>query len=323
MYSVLVTGVGAIIGCGVIRSLRALPLPLKIIGMDIYPDAVGQRWCDVFETALPAASHGYVDFLRDLLIRNRVDLVIPGIEQDVMRLTKDLEQFADLKTRFALNSRSLVEIAEDKWLMHTRLTKEGIPAIPTFIDGDFDVLADWLGLPFLLKPRRSYASKGILQIETEADFLYWQMKLGDNFMVQRIVGADDQEYTAGAFGYGDGSCSSKIIFQRRLSGEGATVKAKVVDNQDISSMIDSLCRIFLPVGPTNFQFRLHEGEPLLLEINPRVSSSTSLRTAFGFNEAEMCIKYFLEGERPDPAKLRTGHALRYIEDVIVYDSPDL
>lgn len=323
MYTVLVTGVGAIIGYGIIRSLRALPYPVKIVGMDIYPDAVGQRECDTFVQALPAAAPEYVEFLRDLLLRNKVDLVIPGIEQDMMRLVLDLDLFADLKTHFALNARSLVEIAADKWLMHTRLTKEGFPSIPTFIDGEFDVLADRLGLPFLLKPRRSYASKGIMQIETEADFLYWQKKLGDNFMVQRIVGTEDQEYTAGAFGYGDGSCSSKIIFQRRLSGEGATAKAKVVENPDISSMIDALCRIFLPVGPTNFQFRLHEGKPLLLEINPRVSSSTSLRTAFGFNEAEMCIKFFLEGKRLGPVKLSAGHALRYIEDIIVYDRPDI
>jgi len=323
MYTVLVTGVGAIIGYGIVRSLRALPFPVKIVGMDIYPDAVGQQWCDTSEQAHPASSPRYVEFLRDLLQRNRVDLVMPGIEQDIMRLTKDLDLFADLDTRFVLNTRVLVETAEDKWLLHTRLVEAGFPTIPTYIDGDFETLSGKLGLPFLLKPRRSYASKGIFQIETEGDFSYWKKKLGDNFMVQRIVGSDDQEYTAGAFGYGDGECSPAIVFQRRLSGEGATAKAIVVENPDIKGQIDKLCRLFSPVGPTNFQFRYHQGEYLLLEINPRISSSTSLRTAFGFNEAGMCIDFFLRGKRPSPGRLRTGRALRYVEDIIIHDSPDI
>jgi hypothetical protein len=64
--------------------------------------------------------------------------------------------------------------------------------------------------------------------------------------------------------------------------------------------VDTLARLFRPVGPTNFQFRRHNGVYLPLEISPRLSSSTSLREAFGTNDAEMCIEYFLEGRTPAP-----------------------
>ena len=46
MHTVLVTGVGAIIGYGAVRSLRKSRTDVRIVGMDIYPDAVGQVWCD-------------------------------------------------------------------------------------------------------------------------------------------------------------------------------------------------------------------------------------------------------------------------------------
>ena len=94
------------------------------------------------------------------------------------------------------------------------------------------------------------------------------------------------------------------------------------DIPELDQRVRRLVELFEPMGPTNFQFRRHEGEFLLLEINPRVSSSTSLRTAFGYNEAEMCIEYFLEQKPPSTPHIRPGCAARYIEDVVVYDRAD-
>ena len=66
MYTVLATGVGAIIGYGVVRSLRKSRFAVRIIGMDIYPDAAGQQWCDVFEQAVRADDPNYPGHLADL-----------------------------------------------------------------------------------------------------------------------------------------------------------------------------------------------------------------------------------------------------------------
>jgi len=321
MYTVLVTGVGAIIGYGLARSLRSSRYPVHIIGMDIYHDAVGQHWCDAFEQAVLANDPKYPEFIRSLIGKHEIDLVIPGIEQDVDRLTAEYQAgaFAHLPVKFALNNPELIVLANDKWLMHERLTSLGFDTIATYINGDFDTLAARHGSPLLMKPRRSYASKGIQLIRSETDFIYWRQKLGDNLMVQEFVGDDNSEYTVGAFGLGDGTCSQQIIFRRKLSGEGATAKAQVCMIPELQTQVARISEIFLPVGPTNFQFRYHRGHFLLLEINPRVSSSSSLRTAFGFNEPEMCIEYYLEQKRPEPRAIRCGSAVRYIEDCVSYD----
>ena len=74
-----------------------------------------------------------------------------------------------------------------------------------------------------------------------------------------------------------------------------------------------------PIGPTNFQLRRHEGALQLLEINPRVSSSTSIRATFGYNKAFMAVEYFLQGKEPVQPRIRPGRAVRYVEDAIFYD----
>jgi carbamoyl-phosphate synthase large subunit len=320
MHTILVTGVGAIIGYGIIRSLRASRFPVRIVGMDIYPDAVGQRWCDVFEQAVRADQPGYGEHVAGLIRRHSVDLVIPGIEQDVHRLAVDrlLPPLAETNARFALNNPELIRIAADKWLTHLELVEAGFPVIGTCVDGNFQDLVKRFGCPLLMKPRRSYASKGIQRLTTEADFLYWKEKLGEEFMVQEIVGDLQSEYTVGAFGLGDGTLTQQIVFQRVLSSDGSTAKAGVRCIPELETRVEQLAKRFRPDGPTNFQFRFHRGEYLLLEINPRISSSTSLRTAFAFNEAEMCVEYYLEGVTPPTRTLRAGSAARFIEDWVTY-----
>jgi carbamoyl-phosphate synthase large subunit len=320
-YNILVSGVGAVIGYGVVRSLKASRFAVNVVGTDIHADAAGKHWCDCFEQCPPVAEATYPEFLRDILRRHEVDLVIPAIEQDVAFLASERERgrLKDLTTRFALNDARLLLVANDKWLTHGRLQAHGFPTIPTRIDGSFDELAAEWGLPLLLKPRRSYASKGIQRVRTREEFEHGKATLGDDFMVQRLVGSQDEEFTVGAFGLGGGRCVAPIILERTLSREGATAKASVRELPELDRQVRQLAELFEPIGPTNFQFRRHQGEFLLLEINPRVSSSNSLRTAFGYNEAEMCIEFYLEQKLPAAPRIRSGCAVRYIEDIVVYD----
>lgn len=318
MITIIVTGVGAIIGYGVVRSLRLSKFSVRIIGLDIYPDAVGRHWCDEFLQAPLTSNENYVEFLRDVVKKHSVDLIIPGIEQDAYRFAVDGCLRSQCNTQFAVNNPFLVKTSYDKWTMHLALQKAGFKTIKTAIDGEFPDLVKNLGLPMVLKPRISYASKGYHVVDNDVDFYYFKQKMGVGFMAQEFIGDDNSEYTLGAFGLGNGTCAGKITFLRKLSLEGSTSKAQVVFEPVLEELVDEMADAFKPIGPTNFQFRRHGNEFLLLEINPRISSSTSLRTAFGYNEAEMCIDYFLLKNVVSEPFIKKGSAERFIEDYVTY-----
>jgi carbamoyl-phosphate synthase large subunit len=317
-YNVLVTGVGALIGYGIVRSLRACKYDLTIIGMDVYDDAVGQQWCDTFVQALWASDGSYCDFLSTLMDQHDIDLVFFGLEAEIHKVCATENEFRNDFGKFALNRKELIDLSKDKWRMFEHLVANQFIAIKSMISGDYDTVVQQLGLPCLIKPRCSSASKGISRVCSREDFDYWKSKLAEDFMIQEIVGDDEHEYTVGAFGLGDGSFSQSVTFRRKLSREGATAKAQIVDIPELNEEVRRLTSILKPIGPTNYQFRLHKGNFLLLEVNPRISSSTSLRTAFGFNEAEMSIEFFVERKRPGRAVLKSGRAVRYIEDIVEY-----
>ena len=171
---------------------------------------------------------------------------------------------------------------------------------------------------FLLKPRQGFGSRGIEIIGDHASFLKYKNDIGERLMAQQIVGNINEEYTTSAFCDGKGGYYCYMTLRRRLSKDGFTDKAEVVQLNEIQNALESLCNFFKPLGPTNFQFRMHDGGLKLLEINPRISSSTSIRTAFGYNESAMSIDYFMDQIVPAQPIIKAGKAVRYVEDFITY-----
>lgn len=322
--NILVSGIGAIIGYGIVNSLRRTGRKLNIVGMDIYADAVGQHFCDRFIQAKRADSPDYLDFLLDVIKRHHIDLVFFGTEQELYKVSDSRYILAEYLDRFVLNSRSVIDLSKDKLKTHSFLCQHGVEAIRTRLNGSFSELAQELGIPFILKLRHSYASKGVFLIHDEQDFNYWKGKAAGDSMAQELVGDDSHEYTAAIFGRGEKSALAPFVLRRRLSGEGATAIAVVEQIPELCETIGHLTGLLQPIGPTNFQFRRHHGKFLLLEVNPRISSSTSIRAAFGYNEAEMCIRYYVEKGEISTPSLRLGSAARLISDLISYeDSTDL
>lgn len=321
MTTAMVTGIGAIMGYGLLKSLRSAVPGINLIGTDIYNDAAGRAWCDVFEQAPLTSSPEYAGWLMKTLDQHRVDMLIPGIEQDVHWLSDHRELLEGLNCKVVLNNANLINLSRDKWAMHQELEASNDESrIPSSLKGTFDSLSQSFGLPFLLKPRRSYASKGLVWVETREVFERHATHLGDLLMAQPIVGSNDQEFTVAVFGDGEGGVCASITFQRNLAADGSTAKAWVRNDEGLNQVVARLCKHFKPIGPTNLQFRRDECKGWkLLEINPRISSTSSMRTAFGYNEAAMCIEFYLEQRRPTQPVIRNGFAVRYIEDQVVYD----
>lgn len=236
------------------------------------------------------------------------------------RLSDAREELQSSGIKVVLNTAALVSLSRDKWDMFVAVAAmDADLAIPTFVAGNFTTFATSLGLPFLLKPRRSYASKGIVVVDREETFEFHAPRIGAELIVQPRIGHDDQEYTVSVFGEGAGGIAASIALRRRLASDGSTAKAWVVYEPTLNDAVARLVRLFAPIGPTNLQFRRDGKTWRLLEINPRISSATSIRTAFGYNEAAMSHDYYLLGRMPTQPPLRRGFATRYIEDVIIYD----
>ena len=321
--TVLVTGVGAIIGYGLINSLKKSNYNCRVIGIDIFHDAVGQKWCDKFIQGVRADSDDFIPFINKIVKEENVDLLIPGIEQDLKTLIANFEKL-DHRAKYSLNNKALYKTFDDKKATYHFL--EGVADLIPYIDYHenlFEEAKEKFGLPFILKQDISYASKGVALINDKKDFDFYIERFGSGCMAQQKLDIKNKEYTCSLFGLGDGTFVNPTCLRRELSQEGATKKALNVKVDDV--LLETMQKISqkcLFEGPTNLQFIQHEGRYLLLEINGRVSSSTSMRELFGVNEAEMCIDYYLMDTKPQYKTQRYGTIMRYIGDAY-FDSDTL
>lgn len=317
-HTILVSGASGIVGYGILKSLK--DADCRLIGTTIYEQSPADCFADIVETAPLTCEEGYIPWLKDMICKYQADMIIPAIEADMSAWNKHRLELEQTGTKVLLNRYELVELCLDKWKFYERLREEECRCrIETSITPD----SRRFELPFILKPRCGFGSRGVVKITSEPDYEQYREDVGRKLMMQEYVGSEKEEYTVSAFFDADSEMRAHIAMRRKLSKEGYTETAEVIELEDVLEIIQQLAEMFRPVGPTNFQFRNHNGEWKLLEINPRISSSTSIRTAFGYNEAKMCVDYFLDGQEIRQPAVRRGKAIRYIEDYIIYDSDNI
>ncbi len=312
--NILVSGASGIIGYGILKSLRGFGY--KLIGTTIYKDSIASNFSDLVEIVPSTNTEGYIESLISIIKKHQIDLVIPAIEVDVIKMSEFKDRIeSETSTLVLTNNIELIKVCSDKWLFYQKLKKFNSPyMIETFLDIDRD-----FKFPLILKPRKGSSSKGIVIVHDNDTLYSYKSKIGNDLMIQPLIGSSDEEYTVSAFFDKNSNLCSFICLKRKLSGEGFTQIAQTVEIDNIENVLLDLAKIFNPIGATNFQFRIDKKQLKILEINPRISSATSIRTAFGYNESLMSVEYFLEQKLPKNLILKKGKAIRYTEEIIIYE----
>lgn len=314
---ILVSGASSIIGYGILKSLRKENSKYTLIGTSVYDRSIANTFVDIFEQAPHTNSSQYISWLIEIIKKHSVDLIIPGIEEDVLFWNKFRNDIIkETNVKIILNNFDLINLCSDKWLFYKELEKHNSQyAIPTTLE----ICKENIEFPIILKPRIGTASRGITVVNNFNELVSYKNEIGIKLMVQPFIGSSEEEYTTGAFFDNNSHLCAHITLKRKLSKTGFTETAETINIENMSKVLNDLGRIFKPVGPTNFQFRKLGNDLKLLEINPRISSSTSIRTAFGYNESLISADYYLHNKYPKQPQLKNGSAIRYLEDMIYYD----
>ena len=311
---VLVSGASGIVGYGILKSLQNSNC--VTIGTTIYDNSAAQYFSDHTVKILPTPHENYIDDLVKIIKEYRIDIIIPSIEIDILKWVKNKEEIVRRTgVKIVLNNNHLIDLCSDKWLFYQELEKHNsIYRIPTY-----SYLQSNIKFPIVIKPKKGYASKGVIIMHNEKDLEAHRDKINNSIIFQPLIGDANNEYTTSAFFDKESNLCCHITLKRTLSKEGFTETAQVVNIEDVEKMLVELSCFLKPVGPTNFQFRIADTQVKLLEINPRISSATSIRSAFGYNESIMSVNYFLDGIKPKIPLIKKGKAIRYVEDIIYYE----
>ena len=113
---ILFTGVGRRVE--LLQAFREAALflkkELKIYGADLTGTAPALAYCDYPRKVVPMKDPQYIPCLLDICRRDRIDLVIPTIDTDLLVLSEHRELFEQVGTRVLISAPEMIRICRDK-----------------------------------------------------------------------------------------------------------------------------------------------------------------------------------------------------------------
>lgn len=313
---VLVTGAGALLGQGIIRSLQASNLNPTIVAADPDPRSTGLYWAHSRHLVPLASDPTYVPRLSALIEKEKPDAVIPGTDVELLLFAERREEWETrFKTHVIVSNANVIRIADDKYLTFQFMRDQGFAVPDSCLAGEESALLERVGFPLIVKPRVGARSVGVVKVN-DRSALARAVAEGNNVVIQECVGSDAHEYTASGLVF-DGVCDATIVMRRDLR-DGNTYRAYVEPFPELNTQVREFARALAPYGPANFQFRLDsQGRAKVFEINARFSGTTPLRMHAGFNEVEMVLRRVLRGEAIVQPAIKPMTILRYFTEEVV------
>lgn len=313
---VLVTGAGALLGQGVIRSLlNARAASFEVIAADPSPLSAGLYWANERYLIPKAADPCFIRSVETVIAKTRPDLVIPGTDVELMALARERHRLErEYKTHVLVSAPEVIRIADDKYETFEFFQSHGFSPPDSCLPGAEASLVDRVGFPLVVKPRIGARSVGVRLVRNEVE-LAEAIRSTHAPVIQECVGDDDGEYTAGVVYFDDDNCAS--IVMRRDLRDGNTYRGYVDAYPELNAQMVEFARALRPYGPANFQFRLRGGRASVFEINARFSGTTPFRMHAGFNEVQMCVDHVLHGQPVRQPLVSAMTVLRYFAEMAI------
>ncbi len=313
---VLVTGAGALLGQGILRSLQRSPLQPTIVAADPSPLAAGLYWADYSERIAMANDPNYLNSIETVIAKHRPDFVFIGTDVELLPLaTQRAYLEATYHTHVVVSSPEVVRIADDKYETVKFFQKHGFAAPDSVLPGSELELVRKYGFPLVVKPRIGARSIGFRIVRSESE-LNDAIRSTTEPVIQQCLGNDAVEYTAGSITF-DGECDAVIVMRRDLR-DGNTYRAFVERSDELEDTVRRWAEALGAYGPANFQFRIdNDGLPKVFEINGRFSGTTPLRALAGFPEVDMVIRHLMFKEKVEQPKIELVTILRHWSETVV------
>ncbi|HGY56926.1 MAG TPA: ATP-grasp domain-containing protein [Caldithrix abyssi] len=312
---VFVTGAGALLGQGIIKSLCLAETKYTIIAADPNPHAVGLYWADKAYLIPMADSEEYLERIWSILKAEKPEVILIGTDVELLIFAEN-KDFIENNTgsHVIVSPPQVIRIADDKWLTYKFLKENGFPYPQSVLADEADRLVQSCGFPLIVKPRRGARSAGVRTVRNEHE-LREALQATSEPIIQECVADAHHEYTSGVLTLGTEIRS--VVTMRRDLRDGNTYRAYVLPGFEANDMLAEIAKRLRGFGPLNLQFRMDDGQPKVFEINARFSGTTPLRAYAGFNEVDFMIRYVVKGERIPPPKLSPKILLRYLDEIII------
>lgn len=265
---------------------------------------------------------GFIESVRSYIEKENIDVIFPIKDRTVLIIAKNREAFGD-RVKIPIADYSKLINAGNKALTQKIAEKLDVPAPKTFYPETLDDLDEIDIFPVILKPVFSSGSRGVVLCENKDRLVAAFKKQSEefeSFIIQDYIPIADKEnsefdwygicdWDAGLKAHG---CFRRIRSYPIHSGP-STLKESVEDeriNEIASKILDHLK--WQGLVQIDFRIDARDGQPKLMEINPRLWASVEHSIRIGMDVAGIWLKLALGEHIPKQPLIKTGIKSRWL-----------
>lgn len=304
--TVLVTGIGGVVGQGVLRNIIHCGYEVGLIGTNTVAVSGGNHLCDAVYTVPFGDEPTYIPAMKRICTREKVDFIIPTTDAESYYLALAHRELPPLST-------SSAEVA---WTFFNKLKTwesfraAGIPFAETILPSGYNNNFS----EYVVKPMMGRGSRNIFITPERPE------RFSEDFIIQKLY--KGKEVTTALYVTKRKKLLGFITFERVLQ-HGFTYQCEVTTRYEkqMGKLIHSIISHFHIKGSCNIQSIVEQpsGRIIPFEVNGRISGTNSIRAQFGFEDVRYTLDEYLYGKTPSVPRIRKGAAVRVLLDVIYPD----
>jgi carbamoyl-phosphate synthase large subunit len=309
-FRLLVTGAGGPAAIAAMKSLRAEP-SVELLAADMDPWAAGLYLVPAeMRTIIPAGAA--TDFAEALLTRCLtldVNIVLPTVDAELRPLAYAREKFAAAGIALLLANAAALDVILDK-LSLARHCADVVRVPRTELFGPDVDPSDWT-YPAVVKPRTGSGSRGVVIAGSAAELA--ALDRSPSLIVQDFL--PGEEYSVDVLAGADGHVIASVPRLRARVDSGVSVGGRTMHDPEIEQFGRTVARATGVTFVANVQCkRDRDGNPALLEVNPRMPGTLGLTIASGVDMPRLALDALLGRRVPDHLDFRELAVVRFLDE---------
>ncbi len=323
--TILTTACGAMFMHGFFRCLKENgERQIRLVGVDMATDAIVDPLLDAYYTVPRIDDPTYVDCLLQICKKEDVDIFFPQISMELNVIQKRIGDFHSLGVKVSISQNNTLEIANSKYKLYEYMREHGLVVPDYYLVKSVEdlkhgsVALGYPSKPVCVKVSESSGSRGVRIIKSDlsksALFLNSKPTSLYTTMEEMIATLEElsdfpemmvMEYLPGCEYTVDLLADhGKVLYiagRRNTSSHASIAMESIVEKkEDAYELCESIVSTLQLDGNIGFDFMLDDNDnPILTDLNPRITATIVIYLAAGMNFPYMRVKQLLGESLPD------------------------
>jgi carbamoyl-phosphate synthase large subunit len=261
---------------GFVQALKRLGIQGNVITTDMSSLSPGLYFGTRHYIVPLTTDPQYIPIIKSICFRERIQLLIPTIDDELPLFGRHTEEFLATGIRVAVSNEKTNLICNDKYSTAVFLRPRGVPFAKTWLPDQLDFSS--LEYPIFLKPRKGRGSVGAFMVQNEKELRFFLDYVPDPLVQEFLPG---KEYTIDVLVDFGGKVISVVPRERMVVRSGVTDRGQTLNHPGLIRLAVDAAQALDIRGPANIQVKLDGERATIFEVNPRFSGGIPLTIASG------------------------------------------